>query len=632
MNDEQNSNMDKQSDTSVDETSPVAEAQTSSAEVIGMSVTPKRKFKHTKLAILIALITLLVGGASAGATYYLVNRSRDDVSNDEKLSEIDSGLPEIQLEARSVTEQSGTLASGYTWLDVPKQVDKLSLFKNPADVADTSYETQVATESEYYLIGTGSDKSEVYIVAGPEEMGGRPYLSVVKSGDTLSILKNHSNSFFYTEVEGGPKEYHGPELLPGVTVDPSSNIADMQAPGEVTYKGQRFSTTYPGTTQPAWLSFMEKLPAASEFSTYKEDGKITEGTVYEYIAKDDPTYRVSRFELRLKPPFYVTLYVKGELSDQEVDPITWNDGSVNTINYASAARGCGSGNSNEIAKYGKDQLVQIGKSTKGQIIYGFKDNSNALLLKHHSEYLDDSKNVSDWIGDDETYYKKANFGLAIGEYVNLRPLYVVEDGMGRMLVFSRQDLVLVGGCAKPVVYAYPSVPTLIDVSVGADVTVSDPLYGNGWNGVLAMPNGLLGYNGKQYNSLFWEGYGHGQYPEVTKGRVVTRSSAESAIRSDLAQQGLNEKETADFMDFWASKIPSSPYVRLSWLGTNDMERLAPLYVSPAPDTRIRVFLDMEGLNEYAELPAQTLSAPARRGFTVVEWGGLVTDGSVPLLR
>lgn len=73
-------------------------------------------------------------------------------------------------------------------------------------------------------------------------------------------------------------------------------------------------------------------------------------------------------------------------------------------------------------------------------------------------------------------------------------------------------------------------------------------------------------------------------------------------------------------------------MRLSWLGTNELERLAPLYISPAPDTRIRVFLDMEGLETYQEMTPQTLTSQPRVGFTVVEWGGLVTDGSVPLLR
>ena len=85
----------------------------------------------------------------------------------------------------------------------------------------------------------------------------------------------------------------------------------------------------------------------------------------------------------------------------------------------------------------------------------------------------------------------------------------------------------------------------------------------------------------------------------------------------------------------------SPMKLLHYAGMDDnearsarpsLEKLAPLYISPLPDTRIRVFLDMEGLSSHVQLPAQRLSSVERQGFTVVEWGGLARDGSVPALR
>ena len=57
-----------------------------------------------------------------------------------------------------------------------------------------------------------------------------------------------------------------------------------------------------------------------------------------------------------------------------------------------------------------------------------------------------------------------------------------------------------------------------------------------------------------------------------------------------------------------------------------MESLAPLYVSPKPDTVIRVFLDMDGFDKQIKLPAQKLTKTLRKGFTVVEWGGLTSKG------
>ena len=48
---------------------------------------------------------------------------------------------------------------------------------------------------------------------------------------------------------------------------------------------------------------------------------------------------------------------------------------------------------------------------------------------------------------------------------------------------------------------------------------------------------------------------------------------------------------------------------------------AQLSVDPVPDTQLRVFMAWKPLGEAVEIPAQSLSAPERTGFTVVEWGG-----------
>ena len=48
---------------------------------------------------------------------------------------------------------------------------------------------------------------------------------------------------------------------------------------------------------------------------------------------------------------------------------------------------------------------------------------------------------------------------------------------------------------------------------------------------------------------------------------------------------------------------------------------AALTISPAPDTLLRVFMAWQGLEAPVEVRPQTLTAPARTGFTVVEWGG-----------
>ena len=107
------------------------------------------------------------------------------------------------------------------------------------------------------------------------------------------------------------------------------------------------------------------------------------------------------------------------------------------------------------------------------------------------------------------------------------------------------------------------------------------------------------------------------------GFVVAQKDLISVLNSQLRDLGLNAKESADFMEFWTDKLPTTPYVRLTWLGPAQMNQLAPLSVSPKPDTSIRIFLDFAGLDKPIKLIPQKLSAQPRRGFTLVEWGGLL---------
>lgn len=255
-----------------------------------------------------------------------------------------------------------------------------------------------------------------------------------------------------------------------------------------------------------------------------------------------------------------------------------------------------------------EDLVQVGKSDSGAVVYGLKDLNSELLKKAYDEYAqaaDVTKKIS------------------LETYIQNHGLVVMKNQSGELLVYVRNQYRLAGGCAKPVVYLYPTTTTNVNVRVGADVKISDPFYpSRGWKNVTAQPSGQLTYQGKNYDSLFWEGQGYGSYPGIVSGTVVKRSDAAATMWRQLVEQGLNQKETEDLMEFWTDKIPNKPYVRLTWLNTRQMDELAPLYISPRPDTVIRVFLDMDGFDQPVTLPAQKLTKIERRGFTVVEWGGL----------
>jgi hypothetical protein len=317
------------------------------------------------------------------------------------------------------------------------------------------------------------------------------------------------------------------------------------------------------------------------------------------------------------------------LITKDLSAYTWNDGtavkkSSSAPNYYSAeisgaVRGCGAERSavTRMDDAKDTDFVEAGKTPAGQTVYAFKDTNNHVVKALYKDYTDSNN------------YSEAPPTISISEYVKQHAIVVFKDSDGTWLVYSRDQFALAGGCGKPVVYLYPTKTQAVNVRVGADVSVSVPQYNpnTGWNAIV-QPNGQLSVNGQRFDSLFWEGTGHGLYPGISAGTVVKRADAASTIRAQLLKQGLNQKETNDFLAFWQPRIPNDPYIRLTWFNTAQLDKLAPLTVSPKPDTTLRVFLDMAGYSSSVNIPAQKLTSTERKGFTLVEWGGLIAGSPV----
>jgi hypothetical protein len=257
--------------------------------------------------------------------------------------------------------------------------------------------------------------------------------------------------------------------------------------------------------------------------------------------------------------------------------------------------------------------VAAGTTDAGETVYAFKNSSASILQVLYDEYTNYNS------------YDESATVVSFETFLANHAVIVYKSASNGWLIYSLDTYAAVGGCGKPVVYLYPTKTQSVNVRVGADVKISEPYYNptTGWRNVLASPNGQLVYNGNNYSSLFWEGTGYGAYPAINGGTVVSRSETASTIRGQLAAQGLNGTEISDFMTYWEPLIPNTAYVRLAWFNTAQLDTLAPLTISPRPDTVIRTFLDMRGLDQPISIPGQTFTAPVRNGFTVVEWGGLL---------
>ena len=176
-------------------------------------------------------------------------------------------------------------------------------------------------------------------------------------------------------------------------------------------------------------------------------------------------------------------------------------------------------------------------------------------------------------------------------------------------------------CYKPVIYLYPEQETEVNVQLDLDgeFLTTYPAYENGWT-VSAAPDGTLtDESGRTYPYLFWEGKLNADY-DLSKGFCVKGEDTEAFLNEKLAVLGLNDKEIADFTEFWVGCMAKNPYNVISFQ-TDAYTEAAQLNISPAPDSVIRVFMTWYPSDEAVAIPAQELTSPDRSGFTAVEWGG-----------
>ncbi len=175
--------------------------------------------------------------------------------------------------------------------------------------------------------------------------------------------------------------------------------------------------------------------------------------------------------------------------------------------------------------------------------------------------------------------------------------------------------------AKPVIYLYPEEETQVAVKLdyAGELTCTYPAYQDGWT-VTASPEGTLtDADGQTYNYLYWEGRDQVEY-DFSQGFCVAGADTASFLEDALSRLGLTRKEANEFIVYWLPQMEENPYNLIAFQSDAYTEA-AKLSMEPAPDTLLRVFMAWKPLEKPVEIPAQELTAPERRGFTAVEWGG-----------
>ncbi|MCX6812186.1 MAG: hypothetical protein NTW79_00995 [Candidatus Berkelbacteria bacterium] len=492
------------------------------------------------------------------------------------------------------TASTKIVDDGITWLNPRVKLADLGLFKGqaPADAAGEGY-----VGTSYYKVATTSDGSEIILaVVSVKEMG--------TFDDIHHFLKKNGVYYWLSEnsdAVGGGGDYYS---RTGSQTDSTFVIKSLQL-------DKTFTKGSTNMIQQTTDSHNDTFVVDTTVGTKVDETKW--GDLYLWQSTE-----ITKSVGNAKVALYYILRNDGIRMIYWPDPsFRGDDGSLNADWTNSAGQsdkfsqisvsGCG-------AVGGTFPLIIDNASLQSKIQIGTAGNTGIYTFPSTSTMVDFGYQV--YLMDlNPTKVSKETFAGNLG-------IIAIQDGYGNWAAFLNENYRPQAECGKPVIYLYPTKRENVSVKVGADIRKSDPIYNGGWN-VLADPTGSLNIAGKIYDSLFWEGTGWGKYPEITSGTVVKSSEVSATISNQLSSMGLNNKEISDFKDFWLPKMPATPYVRLTWLTNNQMNILAPLAVSPKPDSEIRVFLDFEGLSSPINITQQILPKYQRSGFTLVEWGGLL---------
>ena len=178
---------------------------------------------------------------------------------------------------------------------------------------------------------------------------------------------------------------------------------------------------------------------------------------------------------------------------------------------------------------------------------------------------------------------------------------------------------------KPVIYLYPEEETKVSVKLDVEgqLGCTYPAYKDGWF-VTAKPDGtIIDEKGRSYYCLFWDGAGPQKY-DMSKGFVIKGADTAEFLEKTLQHLGLNEKEANEFIIFWLPRMEQNPYNLISFQ-TTEYEQKAKLEIIPKPDSILRVFMTFKPLDKPVKVEPQSLETFERKGFTAIEWGGLIVS-------
>lgn len=119
-----------------------------------------------------------------------------------------------------------------------------------------------------------------------------------------------------------------------------------------------------------------------------------------------------------------------------------------------------------------------------------------------------------------------------------------------------------------------------------------------------------------------------RFAPPARGVCVPGPRTSEFLREVLPRLGLLPQETEDFVAAWGPRMEGAAFHVIGFHPREVVDELAPVEVSPPPAHMIRILMDATPVETCPALTAPELppEVPARTGFTVVEWGGVLREG------
>ncbi|MGV3611850.1 MAG: hypothetical protein ACO1N0_12920 [Fluviicola sp.] len=184
---------------------------------------------------------------------------------------------------------------------------------------------------------------------------------------------------------------------------------------------------------------------------------------------------------------------------------------------------------------------------------------------------------------------------------------------------------------KPVIYLYPESDTDVSVELktAGELTFTYPSYAKGWKGT-AHPDGSIDINGTHYPYLFWESEQRfNTFDLKTGGFLLDKENMVTSLEKHLTKLGFNDKEKTDFITYWAPQLQQHKQVLIQFILNDSCNDFATLEIQPKPENLNRVYMVWRGIDGPFKifLDPQKLKTLDRKGFDVLEWGGIELNRS-----